>query len=50
MVVPFTLLVINIYHAVEPPRAIDFVCCFPMIGCSLRVLRLPPPLKLVAMI
>ena len=25
MVVPFTLLVINIYHAVEPPRAIDFV-------------------------
>jgi hypothetical protein len=29
---------------------IKFTSCLPMVGGSLRVLRLPPPLKLVAMI
>ena len=32
------------------PQVIKFTSCFPMVGGSLRVLRLPPPLKLVAMI
>ena len=32
------------------PQMIKFASCFPMVGGSLRVLRLPPPLKLVAMI
>jgi hypothetical protein len=32
------------------PQMIKFASCFPMVGGSLRVLRLPPPLKLVVMI
>ena len=32
------------------PQVIKFTSCFPMVGGSLRVLRLPAPLKLVAMI
>jgi hypothetical protein len=32
------------------PQVIKFTSCFPMVGGSLRVLRLPPPLKLIAMI
>jgi len=32
------------------PQVINFTSCLPMVGGSLRVLRLPPPLKLVAMI
>jgi hypothetical protein len=31
-------------------HVIKFTSCLPMVGGSLRVLRLPPPLKLVAMI
>ena len=30
------------------PQVIKFTSCLPMVGCSLRVLRLLPPLKLVA--
>jgi hypothetical protein len=37
--------------ALDPqPQAIKFTSCLPMVGGSLRVLRLLPPLKLVAMI
>jgi hypothetical protein len=32
------------------PQVIKFTSCLPMVGGSLRVLRLPLPLKLVAMI
>ena len=32
------------------PHAIKFTSCLPMVGGSHRVLRLPPPLKLIAMI
>ena len=32
------------------PQVIKFTSCLPMVGGSLRVLWLPPPLKLVAMI
>ena len=32
------------------PQVIKLNSCLPMVGGSLRVLRLPPPLKLVAMI
>jgi len=32
------------------PQVIKFTSCLPMDGDSLRVLRLLPPLKLVAMI
>ena len=32
------------------PQVIKFISCLPMVGGSLRVLRLLPPLKLVAMI
>ena len=32
------------------PQVIKFTGCLPMVGGSLRVFRLPPPLKLVAMI
>jgi hypothetical protein len=32
------------------PQVIKFTSCLPMVGGSLRVLRLPPPLKLVTMI
>jgi hypothetical protein len=32
------------------PQVIKLTSCFPMVGGSLRVFRLPPPLKLVAMI
>ena len=32
------------------PQVIEFTSCLPMVGGSLRVLRLPPPLKLVVMI
>ena len=32
------------------PHVIKFTSCFPMVGGSLRVFRLPPPLKLVATI
>ena len=32
------------------PEVIKFTSCLHRIGGSLRVLRLPPPLKLVAMI
>ena len=32
------------------PQVIKFTCRLPMVGGSLRVLRLLPPLKLVAMI
>jgi hypothetical protein len=32
------------------PQVIKFTSCLAMVGGSLRVLRLPPPLKLVAMI
>ena len=32
------------------PHVIKFTSCLPMVGGSLRVLRLLPPLKLVAMI
>ena len=32
------------------PQVITFTKYLPMVGGSLRVLRLPPPLKLVAMI
>ena len=32
------------------PQVIQFTSCLPMVGGSLRVLRLLPPLKLVAMI
>ena len=31
------------------PQVITFTSCLPMVGGSLRVLRLLPPLKLVAM-
>ena len=34
----------------SPPQGIKFTSCLPMVGGSLRVLRLLPPLKLVAMI
>jgi hypothetical protein len=37
--------------ALDPqPQAIKFISCLPMVGDSLPVLRLPPPLKLVAII
>jgi hypothetical protein len=32
------------------PQVIKFTICWPMVGGSLRVLQLLPPLKLVAMI
>jgi hypothetical protein len=32
------------------PQVIKFTSCFPIVGCSLRVLRLLPPLKLFAKI
>jgi len=32
------------------PQVIKFTSCLPRVGGSLWVLRLPPPLKLVAMI
>jgi len=32
------------------PQIIKFTSCLPMVAGFLRVLRLPPPLKLVAMI
>ena len=32
------------------PHVIQFTSCSSMVGGSLRVLRLPPPLKLIAMI
>jgi hypothetical protein len=32
------------------PQVIKFTSCLPMVGGSLWLLRLPPPLKLVAMI
>jgi hypothetical protein len=32
------------------PQVIKLTSCLPRVGGSLRVLRLPPPLKLVAMI
>jgi len=32
------------------PQVIKFTSCLPMVSGSLRVLRLLPPLKLVAMI
>jgi hypothetical protein len=32
------------------PQVIKFTSCLPMVGGSLQVLRLLPPLKLVAMI
>ena len=32
------------------PQVIKFTSCFPRVGGYLRVLRLPPPLKLVAII
>ena len=32
------------------PQVIKFTSCLPMVGDSLRILRLLPPLKLVAMI
>ena len=32
------------------PQVIKFTSCLPRVGGSLRVLRLPPPLKLLAMI
>jgi len=32
------------------PQVIQFTSCLHRVGGSLRVLRLPPPLKLVAMI
>ena len=32
------------------PQVIKFTICLPTVGGSHRVLRLPPPLKLVAMI
>ena len=32
------------------PQVIKCTSCLPMVGVSLRVLRLPPPLKLVAML
>ena len=32
------------------PQVIKFTSCLPRVGGSLRVLRLPPPLKVVAMI
>jgi len=32
------------------PQVIKFTSCLPMVGDSLRVLQLLPPLKLVAMI
>ena len=32
------------------PQVIKFTSCLPMVGGSLRVLQLLPPLKLVAMI
>jgi hypothetical protein len=32
------------------PQVIKLTSCLPMVGGSLRVLRLPPPLNLVAMI
>jgi hypothetical protein len=31
------------------PQVIKFTSCLPMVGGSLQVLQLPPPLKLVAM-
>ena len=31
-------------------QVMQFTSCLPMVGGSLRVLRLPPPLKLVTMI
>jgi hypothetical protein len=34
----------------EKPQVIKFTSCLPMVGGSLRILRLLPPLKLVAMI
>jgi hypothetical protein len=32
------------------PQVMKFTSCLPMVGGSLWVLRLPPPLKLVAMV
>jgi len=32
------------------PQVIKFTSCLPMVDGSLRVLQLPPPLKLVVMI
>ena len=34
----------------SPPQVIKFTSCLPMVGGSLRVLRLLPPLKLVVLI
>ena len=34
----------------SPPQVMKFTRCLPMVGGSLRVLLLHPPLKLVAMI
>jgi len=32
------------------PQVIKFTSCLPIVGVSLRVLRLPPPVKLIAII
>ena len=44
------LQIINKGALDSQPQVIKFTSCLPMVGGSLRVLRLPPPLKLVAMI
>jgi hypothetical protein len=31
-------------------QVIKFAICLPMVGCSLRVFRILPPVKLIAMI
>jgi hypothetical protein len=51
------VLVIGLYELLgkkgaldSHPQVIKFTSCLPMVGGSFRVLRLLPPLKLVAMI
>jgi hypothetical protein len=44
------LFIVWIYAPDSQPQVIKFTSCLPMVGASLRLLRLPPLLKLVAMI
>ena len=47
----FTPIIVNYKKGAlgSQPQVIKFTSCLPMAGGSLRVLQLPPPLKLLAM-
>jgi len=46
----FLVWINNILHRISFSQVIKFTSCLPRVGGSHRVLRLPPPLKLVATI